>query len=72
MKNKETQEVKDMYLSISERDIFLEENPEWEQKLTTPGFVSSSKSTLRMAGSEWNDVLKKIKSESGNGNTIET
>ena len=72
MKNKESGEEKEMILSLSERESFLQDNPDWEQMLSTPGFVSSSVSTLRRAGSEWNDVLKKIKSNSGKKNTINT
>ncbi|RPG31837.1 MAG: hypothetical protein CBB72_011765 [Muricauda sp. TMED12] len=41
-----------------------------QKKLTTPGFVSDSKSVLRRAGTEWQDVLKKVKKASGKGNTI--
>jgi hypothetical protein len=44
-----------------------------EQTITgVPGLVSDSMSTMRRAGSEWNDVLKGIKKASGRGNTIKT
>ena len=43
------------------------------QTLTSaPGLVSDSMSTMRRAGSEWNDVLKGIKKASGKNNTIKT
>lgn len=41
-----------------------------QQTIKPVGFVSSSISTLRRAGSEWGDVLKKVKKASGKGNTI--
>jgi hypothetical protein len=72
MRHKETGETKDVVLTISERDTFLEENPDWEQTLSTPGFVSSHISTMRRAGSEWNNVLKDIKKNAGRKSTINT
>lgn len=40
--------------------------------METGGLVSDSMSTMRRAGSEWNDVLKGIKKASGKDNTIKT
>lgn len=40
--------------------------------LETGGLVSDSKTALRRAGTEWNDVLKKVKKGSGRSNTIKT
>lgn len=40
------------------------------QKLGTPGFISDSKSMHTRAGSEWQDILKKVKKGSGQSNTI--
>lgn len=72
MRHKETEETKEVILSISERETWLEENPEWEQALSTPSFVTSTTSTLKRAGSGWSDVLNKVKSGSGRNNTIKT
>jgi len=72
MRHKETGEEKEMILSFDEREKFLDENPDWAQKLTTPGFVSARHTTLRQAGNEWNDLLKKVKGGSGRRNTIKT
>ena len=69
MKHKQTGEVKEMILSLSEREEILSQG-EWEQTLATPNFVQAAKSPLRMAGSGWGDVLGKVKSGSGRGNTI--
>lgn len=44
-----------------------------EQTLTgAPALVSDSKTAMRRAGTEWNDVLKKIKKGSARSNTIKT
>ena len=40
--------------------------------LSTPAFASDTVSTLRRAGSEWNDHLSRIKKGSGRDNTIKT
>lgn len=37
---------------------------------STPSLVSDTKSTLTRAGSEWGDVLKKVKKASGRQNSI--
>ena len=43
-------------------------------RLMEASFISyhGTKGALKRAGSGWNDVLKKIKSQSGRNNTIET
>jgi hypothetical protein len=40
--------------------------------METGGLVSDSKTPMRRAGTEWNDVLKKIKKGSARSNTIKT
>lgn len=72
MRNIETEEVKEMILSFSERDEFLKNNPEWEQCLSTPPLVSGVTSNLRRAGDGWKDVLNQIKKGSARDNTIKT
>jgi len=57
---------------MSEREQWLKDNPEWEQMPTAMNIVSGAKTPLRMAGNGWSDVLNKVKSGSGSGNTIET
>jgi predicted nucleic acid-binding Zn ribbon protein len=43
-----------------------------ERSMTAPGLsFEGSVSTIKRAGSEWNDVLKGIKKASGKENTIE-
>lgn len=69
MKNKQTGEIKEMILSLSERESLLQSD-EWEQMLSTPKMVSGVTGTLRQAGDGWKDLLGEIKKGSGRGNTI--
>jgi len=71
MRHKQTGEEKEMFLSMSAREQYLLDNPDWEPGVTVPmGLISDSKTPHRRAGTEWNDVLKKVKKGSGQGNTI--
>ena len=69
MKNKAPGEIQEMYLSLAERQEMLDAG-DWEQMLSIPNFISDSKSTLRRAGSDWQEHLGRIKKGSGQGNTI--
>jgi hypothetical protein len=69
MKNKETGEEKDFRLSLAEREEFLSKG-EWVQVITPSNFVSGAKSPLRTAGSEWGNLLTRVKETSGRNNTI--
>ena len=69
MKNKASGEIREMILSLSERQELLDTG-EWEQMLSIPNFVSDTQSTLRRAGSDWQEHLGRIKKGSGKGNTI--
>lgn len=69
MKNKVSGEIREMILSLSERQELLDTG-EWEQMLSIPNFVSDTQSTLRRAGSDWQEHLSRIKKGSGKGNTI--
>lgn len=71
-KNKETGETIEKVLRISELSKWKEENPDWESVLGAPAFATGSMSNQRKAGSEWNDLLTKVKKGSGRGNTIKT
>lgn len=60
---------------MSERDEPLKEpckecNGEIYRTLETAGLISDSKSTMRRAGTEWQDRLKHIKKGSGRYNKI--
>lgn len=69
MKNIETGEIKEMYLSISERESLLESG-KYTQELATPNFVSQTGGTLSKTSGDWKDLLKTIKKGSGRGNTV--
>lgn len=72
-KNKETGEVKELSLRISEYDQWLLDNPQWVRYFpasSAPKLVSGTKSAMRIAGSEWENHLSNIKKGSGRKNTI--
>jgi hypothetical protein len=72
-RNKETGEVTEVLLRISEYDQWLSDNPEWTRYFpadSAPKIVSGVKSTMRLAGSQWNEHLTNIKKGSDKTNTI--
>lgn len=72
-KHKETGEVIDKFLRISQLDEWKQDNPEYESYFSgAPGLVSGSKDVFSRAGDGWNDHLNKIKANSGRDNTIKT
>lgn len=66
---KENQEW-DVFCSYAKLQEMLDNNPDLIRVYQAPGLISDSKSTLRRAGSGWQDVLGKIKKGSGKGNSI--
>ena len=62
--NKETGEVEEHLLKISEYDQFLKDNPHLKRVyLTAPGIdFDGNKSILQRAGNGWKEVQDKIKS----------
>ena len=70
VKNKETEEVVDINCPYAELEEFLRENQEWTRLLKMPATIGGTVSTLRQAGGDWQDMLKKIKKGSGKDNTI--
>ena len=72
-RNKETQEVTEVVLKISEYDDFIENNPNLERYYSTaPSLTSGHKTARQLAGNEWNNHLERIKKGSGRDNTIKT
>ena len=72
-KNTETGEVKVWTLKIAEYDQWKNDNPEWERYFpasSAPKIVSGGKSTMRIAGKDWENHLSNIKKGSGKENTI--
>lgn len=70
VKNKETEEVVDINCPYAELEEFLRENQEWTRLLKMPATIGGTVSTLRQAGGDWQDMLKKIKKGSGKDNTV--
>jgi len=62
MINLETNEEEEMVLTLSKREELLATG-KYKQKLSTAKFVSSTTSTLRQAGGEWNNFLTKVKKD---------
>jgi len=52
-------------LSFAEREKFLEDNPNWEQIVSSPKIVSGVKSALRMTDDGWKERLKQIDKAAG-------
>lgn len=66
-----TGEEKDLYLSLSDREKFLKENPEWKQiHKGTPKIVSHTGSILSKTSQTYRDRLKQIKKNAGRFNRI--
>lgn len=64
-RNKSTGEVEEMFMSLADREAILASG-EWEQVITGhSGLISDSKSPLTRAGSDWQNLLTKIKKGAG-------
>lgn len=71
LKNRKTEETKDVTCSYDDMQAMLKElGEDWFNQIGAPSIVSDTKSTLTRAGSEWQDHLKRIKSGSGRSNSI--
>jgi len=68
--HKETGEEKEMFLSISERDTFLKENPEYDQAVTSPIIGDPVLHGRVKPDKEFTNLLKTIK-KSNHGSTID-
>jgi hypothetical protein len=72
-KNINTGEITEKFMKISARDIYLEDNANLEGYITSsPYLVQELGGVLSKTSDGWNDVLRKIKSGSGQGNSIHT
>ena len=69
-RNKETDEIVEYEMKMSELDQFKEDNPNLQIQLQPLSAISDHKSTMTRAGSDWQDLLKRVKKGSGEGNTI--
>jgi len=64
-RHKHTNEEQTHVLSFAEREKFLEDNPSWEQIVSSPKIVSGVKSALRMTDDGWKERLKQIDKAAG-------
>ena len=72
-KDKESGEVTEVSLRISDLDQYKTDNPNLEQvHLSAPATISGTKSAMRTAGKDWENHLDRMKKGSGRGNTINT
>lgn len=70
LRNNRKDEYYEVTMSYDEFKKFLEENKDFSYIPKMPATVTGRMSTHRMAGGEWQDVLKKIKKGSGRDNKI--
>lgn len=72
MKNKETGEVKEFFISNSKKEEMINSG-EWEQvHLGVADLVTHTGSVLGKTSGDWKNKLEQIKKGSGRGNTIHT
>ena len=61
MQNEETGEIKQVLLTISERETWLEENPGWKQTLSAPKIVGFTGNWFARTDDGFKEVMKKIR-----------
>lgn len=72
MKNKNTGEVKEFFISNSKREEMINSG-EWEQvHLGVADLVTHTGSVLGKTSGDWKNKLEQIKKGSGRGSTIHT
>ena len=60
-KDKETGEIEELFMKLSEKDQFLKDNPNLKQQITAPNFITRRDGdVLKKAGAGWNEVLQKV------------
>jgi DNA-binding transcriptional regulator PaaX len=74
--NKNTGETKELSMTISEWEIFKEENPEWQRNwemgVANIGEIGEMNDKLRTRHPSWGDVLKKVKKSGGSKSKMDT
>ena len=60
-KDKETGEIQELFMKISEKEQFLKDNPNLEQVISAPNMITRRDGdVLKKAGAGWNEVLQKV------------
>lgn len=70
--HKETGEEKDIFCSYDELKEHLENNPDWSKVITAPALVTNTGNVINQTSGDWKDLMKKMKKESGDGDSIKT
>ena len=70
IRNDSTEEYYEVNMSYEEFKKLLEDNSHLRQIFKMPATVSGRMTTLRRAGGDWQDLLKKVKKNSGRDNNI--
>ena len=72
IKNKQTEEEVDVVCSWSDLQEALAEDKDLVQKVCAPKIISGVGTAVTRAGTNWRDLMGKIKKGSGKGNTVNT
>ena len=71
--NDETNETEELFCTYEDLQKTLEKRGEpWRQVIGTPGFVTHTGNIVNKTSSDWKDLLKGIKKNSGRGTNINT
>ena len=70
--HKKTGEEKDIFCSYEESQKYLKENPDWSRVITAPALVTNTGNVINQTSGDWKDLMKKMKKESGDGDSIKT
>jgi hypothetical protein len=70
IRNDSTEEYYEVNMPYDEFKKLLDDNSYLRQIFKMPATVSGRHSTHRLAGGDWQDMLKKIKKGSGKDNTV--
>lgn len=68
--NRKTEEEQERFMSIADRETFLNDNPDWVQKPAGIRMVDGTKDIYAMRDGGFKEVLEKVKKGSGRENTI--
>lgn len=70
IKNTKDGDEWEVVCSWDELQTLLDASPDLVQGLSTPSFVTQTGSTISRTSTDWRDLLKKVKRESGRNDTI--
>ena len=70
IKNTETEEEKEVFMSYGTLQEYLSLNPEWSQIHKSSHLVSGVKDVFARTDDGWKDTLRRVKAGSAKSNTI--